>query len=376
MRQRLWGRWVWRRVRRLRLTPRAPESADVHFKIQWHLTDRCNLSCRHCYQETEPGPEPETSDLLRVFEGIRHFFLFLKQQAASPPRFHVSVTGGEPLIRSDLLDLLDDLSPYRHLFGLSILTNGTLIDASMARALRKRAPDSVQISIEGPEAIHDGIRGPGSYRKARQGAIHLIRQGVPVVFAVTVHRENQNSLGPVLRLARRLGVRTVWADRLLPWGRAGQSDLCPLSAGELQALHRTMARHRQSLWNRLYPKTSLSMHRALQFLEGGGRPYRCRAGSGLLAIAPDGTVWPCRRMPEALGNIHHTRLEDLYRHHDFLKRLTDPTIVPNGCETCFYLDLCRGGLRCLSFVRFGDPLVRDPDCPGPFRQGISHAEKA
>ncbi|GAB6093864.1 radical SAM protein [Desulfatiferula olefinivorans] len=357
------------------MSPRTPRADGSGFKVQWHLTERCNLSCRHCYQDALPPAEPDTADLFRTFDAIRRFFDFLSRQSPPPRRLHLSITGGEPLIRDDLFALLDHLKPHRHRFGLSILTNGTLIDGTVARALKRHAPDSVQISMDGPEAIHDHIRGPGSFRAARQGAAHLIRQGIPVVFAFTVHRENKNSLGRVLRLARSLGVRTVWADRLLPRGRAEGPDLRPLSAEELQDFHRTMARHRRSLWNRIYPRTTLAMHRALQFLEGGGRPYRCRAGSGLLAIGPDGTVWPCRRMPLSLGNIHASPLEDIYRRHDVLIGLRNRRAVPKGCENCVYLTLCQGGLRCLSFARFNDPLIRDPDCPGPFLQGVTHAEK-
>ena len=104
------------------------------------------------------------------------------------------------------------------------------------------------------------------------------------------------------------------------------------------------------------------MHRALQFLVGGGRPYRCTAGDSLITVQPNGDVVPCRRMPLRVGNLLETPLAELYERSPLLRALRDPDRASRGCERCAFARLCGGGLRCLSAAVHGDPFVADPGC--------------
>ena len=104
------------------------------------------------------------------------------------------------------------------------------------------------------------------------------------------------------------------------------------------------------------------MHRALQFLIGGGRPYHCTAGDTLITVQPNGDLYPCRRMPIRVGNIMEIPLIKLYYESDLFRALRDKTRISNGCKNCFYSKLCRGGLKCLSYAITGDPFKPDPGC--------------
>lgn len=334
-----------------------PESPG-RFKIQWHITETCNLACRHCYQESFPPNEPDRDALFHIHDRIRSFFLNLKDKHNGQSRFHLSITGGEPLMSPHLKPLLERMQQDKSLYCFSILSNGTQIDPAWAEKLKSYAPAFVQVSMEGAKKVHDAIRGKGSYDKARQGARNLVKAGLPVSFAMTVHRKTMDGMPHVVKLARKLGVKTVWADRMIPRGRAWEPSMAPLSPFELKAFHQKMASLRKSSGR----KTRVTMGRALQFQEGGGKPYRCQAGKRLLAILPGGTVLPCRRMPEPLGNVMDTPLDHLYGNHGFLKRLRDKDAIPHACSDCFYARLCRGGLRCLSYAMYGDPFRKDPDC--------------
>jgi radical SAM protein with 4Fe4S-binding SPASM domain len=106
--------------------------------------------------------------------------------------------------------------------------------------------------------------------------------------------------------------------------------------------------------------TEIALHRALQFL-GGGPAYHCTAGDTLITVMPDGTLYPCRRMPINAGNLHQTPLEILYDGPLF-RQLRDPAVVASGCEKCTYEKLCRGGLRCLSHAVEGSLSIADPGC--------------
>ncbi len=347
-------------MRRVQLTSQG-SSARQGFKIQWHVTGHCNLACRHCYDEGG-GDEPGFENLIGVYGKIREFFIGLNDEAGGKTPCHLSLTGGEPFARPDFFEILDLAAKDRPLFRFSILTNGTLITASHAAKLKSLAPSFVQISVDGPEEIHDSIRGKGSYRKAVDGAQHLIREKIPVSFSFTLHRQNRKGFPKVVRLARKLGVRTVWSDRLIPVGRAGEYGLEPVSKDELRDFHRQMTRERKAADRSFFSKSRVGMHRALQFHEGGGKPYRCQAGNGLLAIDPAGTVFPCRRMPVPVGNVKNDALDRIYRENEFLVRLRSDDAIPASCRTCFYSRLCRGGLRCLSHAVYGDPFHKDPDC--------------
>jgi MoaA/NifB/PqqE/SkfB family radical SAM enzyme len=205
---------------------------------------------------------------------------------------HVNVTGGEPFVRKDFLDLLKALSAERPRITFGILTNGTLIDRRMAVRLRELGATFVQVSVEGTEATHDRIRGAGNHRATVAALRNLVREGVPTSVSFTAHRENYREFPEVARLARKLRVTRVWSDRLIPMGRGSQLESLP--PGEtrdyLRSLH--MARHEaEDAWRN---RTTVSLIRALQFL-AGGRPYHCKAGDALITILPSGDLCPCRR---------------------------------------------------------------------------------
>ena len=96
--------------------------------------------------------------------------------------------------------------------------------------------------------------------------------------------------------------------------------------------------------------------------------YRCTAGDTLITVMPDGTLYPCRRMPIDAGNLHQTPLAELYDGALF-RQLRDPAIVAGGCEKFSYERLFRGGLRCLSYATKKSFVVADPGCWLATRQG-------
>ena len=109
-------------------------------------------------------------------------------------------------------------------------------------------------------------------------------------------------------------------------------------------------------------RTEVTMHRALQFLVGGGQPYHCTAGDSLITVQPNGDVYPCRRLPIRVGNLLETPMAELYYSSDLLCALRDRNCVSHGCEACYFARLCRGGLKCLSYATANDAFVADPGC--------------
>lgn len=330
--------------------------------LQWHITERCNLRCAHCYQEDYSGKELSFEELLNVLEQFKDVLESWNSKAKKPVRGHITVTGGEPFLRHDFLDLLEVFAAHKKEFSFAILTNGSHIDGKMARYLKGAGTGFVQVSMEGGRETHDRIRGEGSFDKTVEAIKNLVRAKVRTLVSFTAHRNNFREFPEVARLGQRLGVSRVWADRFIPQG-SGESSLesQTLSPEETQEFFEIMERASKKYGRGWFSRTEIAMGRALQFLVAGGRPYRCKAGDSLITIMPNGDLYPCRRMPIRVGNLMETPLSDLYN-CDMFKTLRDKDKIGEGCQSCFYAKMCRGGLRCLSYAVTGDPFRADPGC--------------
>ncbi len=331
------------------------------FVLQWHVTERCNLRCRHCYQEGYDSPELSLDGLLSIVEQFKELLARLRQETAPRPlRGHINVTGGEPFVRDDFFELLQAFADSRGDFSFAILSNGTLIDAGVARRLRALKPEFVQVSIEGSPETNDEVRGQDSFERTCRGLDNLAKEKVPTTISFTAHAGNYREFLDVARLGRRLGVRRVWADRLIPWGTGSGPDCRSLSADEARRFFEEMRAARSEVTG-TFCRTEIQMGRALQFLVGGGTPYRCLAGEDLLTVQPNGDLYPCRRMPIEVGNVMESSLVELYYTSELFQKLRRHR-VSSGCEDCHFRERCRGGLRCLSYALTGDPFTADPGC--------------
>ncbi len=341
--------------------PKPQHSPPRRFVLQWHVTERCNLRCQHCYQEEYDTPELAFRELLSVVEQFKALLDRLRREAAPESlRGHINVTGGEPFIRDDFLDLLQVFAANSEYFSFGILTNGTLIDAEMAQQLRAVGPRFVQVSVEGSPSTNDAVRGQDAFERTVTALEHLAKERIPSTIAFTAHRGNFREFSEVARLGRRLRVRRVWADRLIPWGSGLGLGAQSLRAEEAHEFFEIMQAAKRELATSFCP-TEIYMGRALQFLVGGGRPYRCLAGESLVTIQPNGDLYPCRRMPICVGNVMETSLAELYYTSELFHDLRRHR-VSEGCEQCRFVGECRGGLRCLAYAVTGDPFKGDPGC--------------
>ncbi|MCA9664358.1 MAG: radical SAM protein [Myxococcales bacterium] len=329
--------------------------------LQWHVTERCNLRCAHCYQERYAGDELTLEQLLSIlaqYEALLDGWSGDTRESRVPG--HVTVTGGEPFVRRDFFELLEALAARRERLSFAILSNGTLIDDDVAKRLRALRPAFVQISIDGTRETHDAIRGRGNFDRAVAALRRLRRQRVRTMISFSASRHNFRELPEVVRIGEALGVDRVWTDRVIPAGSADAAQA--LAPHETRELCETLATERRRVARRLFVRTEVSARRALQFLASGEEPYHCTAGDTLITLLPNGDVHPCRRMPICVGNVLATPLAEIYQQNHLLQMLRDPRRESRGCERCEHAPRCRGGLRCLSHALCGDPLTADPGC--------------
>jgi radical SAM protein with 4Fe4S-binding SPASM domain len=349
--RRLWG------MRRLmRYYPR-------HLLLQWHITNRCNLNCLHCYQDDSLDVRDDCTfqELHRILEQFRAFLHAPCQMGHPIIPGHITLAGGEPFLREDLPELLNLFSTYQKEFSFAILTNGLLIDQRMANQLRQWGVGFVQVSMEGDPETHDQIRGKGNFRQVVRGIRYLAEASIRTLISFTAHQMNSHAFPQVAQWGKKLNVFRVWADRLIPQGRGAALQNLILSPEGTRRFFEQMLQSRKRAEHTWFCRTEIAMHRALQFLIAGGRPYACSAGDSLIAVMANGDMYPCARVPIQVGNLLKTPLHELYDCPLF-HSLRDSDRVIKGCEECFYQKLCRGGLRCLAYSMTGDMFQADPGC--------------
>lgn len=354
------------------LGPGPEPRASGRLIMQWHVTDECGLGCLHCYRVPGPAgsmPPALAGSVIGQFVELsaaleRKYRPAAARAGFAPSEFraHINVTGGEPFAHPGIFDILRALYEGRRFFSYGILTSGASINDDIAREIVSLRPGFVQISVEGGEAVHDSIRGAGSFKKARAALASLKKYGARTIVSFTAHNHNYRDFAGAFEMARAAGADMIWADRLVAAGRASGSAIATLSPAEAEEFFDIMAdcAARRSIFFR--SRTAVSMGRALQFLRAGGRPYRCPAGSGLLTVMPGGSLYPCRRLPVDCGNIFERTMADIYENSPVLKSLRARVEPPPGCVGCAFGDACGGGARCIAYAETGDMFAKDPGC--------------
>jgi len=330
--------------------------------LQWHVTERCNLRCRHCYQAKETDSELSFDEEKNILEQI------VKIVSDWSVRGHINFTGGEPFIKKSFPGLIRKVYEHRKVLGFAVLTNGSLIDDSLARELKRLHCRFVQVSLDGDPRVHDSDRGAHNFQKTIESIKLLKRRRLKILVSFTVHSGNIDTFEYVAEDCRKLNVDLVWADRLLPYGRGMNMKDNILDPCDLEIFFEKMYQIRRSYNKKWFNRTTIGMHRALQFLilnrhgQKNVIPYTCHAGRSLMTILASGEVVPCRRMPIVVGNLRSQSFGEIYYSSLLLKRLRNRKHLSEGCELCEHAQQCNGGLRCMSYAYYGTPFKADPQC--------------
>lgn len=333
------------------------------FYFQWHITKTCNCRCEHCYQfDYSNNNELDFKQLVKTFLEIKKFIKYFYQNQLKKDKYipTISLTGGEPFLRNDFLDLLKILSSNKDFFNFAILTNGTLITKEIATIIKKYGISFVQISIDGDEQTHDKIRGIGTFKKAIQGIKYLRDENINVSISFTANKLNFKSFPLVVKLGKDLGVNNVWTDRIIPIN--DNKQLINLSKEETKEYVNIINKERENNANENF---TVSNYRPLQRIGTLYEKdlYSCHAGFNNFTILENGDIYPCRRMPVKLGNILSDSLIDIYINNDYMKKLRfEYEIPPEDCKNCKIFENCHGGSKCLSYAVYQNSNIKDPGC--------------
>ncbi len=331
--------------------------------LQFHVTGRCNLRCKHCYR-TEGDIEPLSFD--DVIEVIEQYKVLLeKYNRLHHVRYkgHINITGGEPFVRADIRQVLQYLGDNRQYFTYGILSNGSFIDDEIIGILKKTEVSFVQLSIDGNKETHDALRAQGDYDRVFSIARHLERSDIRAYISFTANKQNIQHLPKVANECRKRRITKLWSDRLVPIGNGEELAQLNITADTMPEYIEMLKKAQGNFLTKLlYPKTQVAMDRALQFIDSSGVLYSCGAGDSLITVDEFGRVMPCRRMPIICGDVFTSTLEKIY-FEDAIFRSLRNKYIPKECAGCRYSYYCRGGAQCQSYAKFGTFNRADPACP-------------
>ena len=347
--------------------------------VFWNLTDRCNLSCTHCYSKSGPGRTTEgeltTAEALSVIDDFAAMGIPL-----------VLLTGGEPLLRKDIWDL----ARYAKNRGIkmALSTNGTLITPDIARRIKDSGIEYAGISLDGAWAeTHDRFRNsPGAFEQTIRAFAACKDAGLRCGVRVTLTKENCRELESLVDLSLSLGASRFCLYWLVPTGRGSDSyTRLQLDRDEvieaLSLLYRKAKEtdptamefltvdapqdciHLLASMEKDGSEDLADARELLESLKGG-----CSAGTRVANIDAQGNVFPCQfaRSPEFLvGNVRHQPFSRIWGDS------TNPVLVKfrekqarfgGRCAGCTYRDLCGGGCRVRACAVNGDFFAEDPFC--------------
>lgn len=299
------------------------------------VTYRCNLQCRFCYAAC--GCQKKTSSGEMSTDEIVHILKMIREEAKVPS---VSFTGGEPLVRPDIEEMVS--SARRIGLRVNLISNGTLLAGNdRVEKLREAGLNSAQISLEGPNAaVQDKLTGvAGSFEKTLEGIKMLAKAGIHVHTNTTVNSVNASHLVDLVGLVARLGLKRMSMNMVIPAGSAADTGL-QVSYSEIWSIIEPVRAEARRLgvefmW---YSPTPMCILNPLA--EGLGNKS-CAACDGLLSIAPNGDVLPCSSYPKPVGNLLEKPFAEIWSSATalFFRR---KNFAPSECAGCGDFAACTG----------------------------------
>lgn len=342
----------------------------------WETTVGCNLRCAHCRAAATPGRAPDemtTEDAFAFIDDVASF--------SSPI---LVLSGGEPLYRPDILDIAEHASKAG--LPVALATNGTLVDASKAKAIARAGVRRASISIDGAKGgVHDEFRGvPGAFEAALDGARFLRQAGVEVQFNATVTRHNVNNLPDIVALAEREGAVALHLFLLVPVGCGLEiAETEQISSEEYERvlhwfyevsrtssmeLRATCAPH----YYRIIRQRAKDEGRKITMQKDGmaSMTKGCLAGSSVCFVSYKGDVYPCGYFPVSSGNVKETPLQEIWEGSTLFQELRNADMLDGKCGFCEFRKVC-GGCRARALGTTGDYLGEEPFCVYEPRQKVA-----
>jgi radical SAM protein with 4Fe4S-binding SPASM domain len=329
--------------------------SDKPEMIGWEITRQCNLSCPHCYTAAERRAHDELSTAE---------CLGLMDDAIALGAKTVGWTGGEPLLRKDLEEIVAygrDKGKLRQ----GVTTNGILLDESRARSLKEAGISYVQISLDGSDAAHNKVMRNATeeeFAKVIEAVRACRRIGLQLDLAMLLGYETLDDALNFIQLAKREGVTHIRYCGFVPWGRGKRKDVVK---------RLLFKEHRDRL--KAFVAGAANRNAPIEMFDPAFGPlpteyyfHPCVAGVQLMYISSRGDVYPCTSLLDdqfKVGNIRETSLREIWEHPSMTavakfprERITGP------CKSCEYFARCQGACRGVTYAHTHDLYASFPMC--------------
>jgi radical SAM protein with 4Fe4S-binding SPASM domain len=330
----------------------------------WEVTNACNLRCIHCHASSgKPGEDEMTTEEAKRFI----------DQLASVDEFRMLVyTGGEPLVRPDIFELME----HSRRAGLVnvLATNATLITEEVAHRLREVGVAGVAVSLDSCDAdVHNAIRrSPEAFKSALEGMRNVRKAGMLLQVNTTAMEYNFDTLRDLIELADERGSSIMLMYQLVPVGRGGTIGAATLDIAMNEKLLRYLAEQQQHISTIVEPVAGPQYWPFLMEREGktGARWMKaasrvfhgCAAGRGFVYIKPNGDIWSCPFVEVSAGNVRETDFATIWREGEVFQVLRErETRLQGKCGDCRYNGIC-GGCRGRAMAVTGELMAADPSC--------------
>ncbi len=377
------------------------------YVVSWNLTYRCNLACEHCYLDAGSTPQLNTDNFADRSElGTEDCFKVIDQLATFAPECVTILTGGEPLLRRDILEIVQRAAE-RELWVV-VGTNGVRITENLAQRLAAAGARGLSLSLDALDPDrHDRFRNVrGAWRNTVEGAAILNATRLPFIVQTTAGSHNLDELEAIADFAYERLAAKVWnLYFLVPTGR-GQfvSDITPAQYDQVLA---SLYRIQHKYDGRMLVNAKCAPHYIKTVLEHASRqadagatdpsgrqgddglgtsaaglsspgPTRirtysggaggCPAGTHYMGIRPNGDVTPCPYLPVFAGSLRSASLDELWTSSELFTEVRRRTSLGGRCGACEMNGHC-GGCRARAYGMTGDLMAEDPLCthvPGTF----------
>ncbi len=346
----------------------AKESEFVPKWIAWEITARCNLHCIHCRSSSDLGSHPGDFTTLQAYRLLEDIAAFAKPV--------VVLSGGEPLLREDVYDLI------RHGTGLGLrmclATNGVLVDDQACVRMKEAGVRIVSLSLDGStKEIHDNFRDQeGAFEGVMRATDHFRRHGIEFIINSSFTRRNQDDIAKVYRLAKELGATAWYMFMIVPTGRGEDISSELISKEDYEKILKwhyqmektekdmlvrpTCAPHYYRIIQQEAKREGQKFERrSLKFSTGGAKG--CIAAQSIAFIDSRGNVSPCSYFPEVAGNVKTKSFKEIWETAPLFLALRDFKRYKGKCGQCEYLNVC-GGCRARADAIYGDYLAEEPFC--------------
>lgn len=336
--------------------------------VYWEMTQACGLACRHCRADAMTQPHPQELNHAESKKLLRQIAAF------GDPLPHLILTGGDPLQRADLYDLIDEANAL----GLSVsitpsATNN--LTREVVAQLKAHGIQSLGLSLDGSDAArHEAVRGvPGCFDLTMRAAMFAAEFDLPIQVNTLVAAETDDDLPAIYELLKTVKVMRWSLFFLIAVGRG--KVLQPVSSErgeEIMNWVYDLARvapfaiktteapsYRRIALNRMR-SDGMSPDQIRRTSEYRG--FGIRDGHGILFVSNIGDIYPAGFLPLTVGNVRVNQVAEVYRNASEFRRLHNPNEFKGKCGRCEHRVIC-GGSRARAFAYTGDALESDPFCP-------------